>query len=475
MDFSKKLEFSKEVRFQEVEKDVFVGWNRFSPHLLRLNKEAVDFLKNIKDEQVQKQDVEKLKPFKIELLNHKFIYQGRTDPSQDFFFKLIDDEYDRIKRRADEFYETKQDYSQLYICNDFCNLKCSYCVKNYKHVEAQKKSTNDEKLDMLKLVVEQYVHRKLKNNATHIPICFNGGEILLEWDLIKNIVRSNQKEYPGTTFKYFINTNMTLMTEEIAKFMGRYDFDVDISIDGYPEAHNLTRIYKDGKGSFDDVIKGTEIYRKYNKNSPIKSFQGTVENPDNFKVEEVFNMRRFGFKSARLAPNLLNVSEKNAKQKAQIMGRLIKLNLVEDFQVSDSYFENIRKLLKLQNYKFYLNCVGLCGLPRMGLYFNVSTLKVSQLCSYLSQPALHLKTIGYDIYNPSLWKVSLNFIKQRLNALKTYCIDCDMVGICKGDCVMSGLDVDNQPNKPACLYQKEMWKLFLTHMYSNEMDVEEIH
>lgn len=465
-----RYKLSKEVRFHEISKGVFVGWNRFFPKLFKLNKDAVLFLRGLDKIANQEAAFKEIPTLKNELLNQGFLCKDRKDTSKEDFFKLIDKEYQRINRKAEEFYSKERQYSQLYIHNDFCNLGCPYCAKNYKNIHPKAKIKPDEKRHSLNLIIDQYIDRKIKNNITVIPICFNGGEILLEWDLVKTTVERNREKYPSLSFKYFVNTNMTLMNEEISEFMSRYDFDVDISIDGHQAAHDLTRVYGNGQGSFNDVLEGLKIFGKYNKNSPINSFQGTIENSDAFQPHEVFNMKQFGFEKARLAPNLLNISLKDASKKTIIMKKLLELNLSSSFKVSDTYFDNIRTLLDFEEYKFHLTCVGLSGLPLMGIYFNISTLRLSQLCSYLSKPTIHMKDLDYDIYNPELWKVTRNFIKDRLEAIKGKCSECDVIGICRGDCVMRGLDTENQLNKAACHFQREMWKLFLVHMYNNEME-----
>ena len=322
---------------------------------------------------------------------------------------------------------------------------------------------------ILNSIIDQYIKRKIINGAKKITISFNGGEILLEWDLIKFIVKRNSEKYRHLKFKYYINTNMTLMNKKIAKFISKHDFDLDISIDGYKEAHNKTRIYHDGKGSFDDVIKGLEIYRKYNKKNPIIDFQGTIENPDDFIPEEVFKMRHFGFEKARLGSNLLNVSEEDAIKISRLMKMLLELNLKNTFQVSDLYFNNIRHLINLEEYKFYFTCNGLSCLPKMGIYVNISSMRFSHICSYVPKATVAAESLNYDIYNPKLWEISRNFIKDRMNSLKNNCSKCDLIGICKGDCVMLGLDNENQLNKSACIFQNEMWKLFLNHVYMNKL------
>jgi radical SAM protein with 4Fe4S-binding SPASM domain len=167
--------------------------------------------------------------------------------------------------------------------------------------------------------------------------------------------------------------------------------------------------------------------------------------------------------------------KRRKKLKNRLKSWKIYLNLTDNFKINDSYYDTIRQLLSTDKYNFRLPCSGLSCTPRMTVYINISNLKICQVCSYISRASIKLETINNDIYHRKLWEVSKNFIHKRLNAIKKYCIDCDIVGICRGSCIMNGLDIDNHLNKAACLYQQEMWKVFLNYMYKNELKVDEIN
>jgi len=403
------------------------------------------------------------------LLNkYKVFFNGNPDPSKDDFFKSINVQIQRINKNMDDFYKYKRDYEKLNIVNDICNLKCPYCVKNYNNLFSPVSIKTDEKIKLINKCIDQFFLYKLKNNVYSTNISFNGGEILLDWKLIKSIIERISNKYKNIKVKYSLNTNMTLMTEEIAEFLYRYKFKVYISIDGYKEAHNKTRIYHDGRGSFDDVIKNLGIFRKYNKNYQIEGFQGTIEYPDEFDPLEVYKMGKYGFYSARLAPNLLNISEEDAIKKAKLMGRFLHLNSQNKFKVTETYFENMKKLINLEKYFFFFNCIGLSCFPKIELSFNLSTLRINRLCSYIPKATITFRELGYDIYNPKLWEISSRFIQNRAEALYENCINCELVGICRGGCIYTGIDNENQLNKAACVYQKELWKIYVKKVYENK-------
>lgn len=463
----KNLKVSNYLHFQEVDKDIYIGWNRFFPSIFILNTAALDLLDRIKQNTPIKPN-EKIEYFLKEFKKYKFVYEGESDPFKTDFLKTVNQHIDELDQRAKDFYRSGEDYSTLRIVNDECNLNCSYCVNNHVHSPkkfARIKKNSRDKLHLVNDCVEQFMARKIKNGVGEVSIFFNGGEILVDWMIIKNIVQRVSQKYRDIKINWEINTNLTRLSEEIANFFNRYQFKVNISIDGYREVHDKTRKYRNGKGSFDDIIKNVELYRMTNEIDSLKSFQGTIENPDRFRPEEVYKMEKYGFLSARLAPNLLNVPEEDGKKKAKIMGKFLELNTRNQFQVSELIFTKVKNKINQNEYQFSFNCRGLSGLPKLSFEINITRLSVSHLCCFIEETAVPVEQLQYDIYNPKLWQVSNKFIKSRMDSVLKNCLECPLAALCTGGCILSGLDSQNHLNKAACAYQKEIWAIYLNKAY----------
>lgn len=468
------LFLSKHVRFCKIDKETYVGWNRFFPSLLLLNKNAIGFIKSKKNKLssfYRGMNVDpRLKENIDKLLRYKFLYKGNTDPYKEAFRSSLYNKFELAKKTIKEFYGQRKPYSALYISNNLCNLNCKYCITKYRTEPLFTTGANPRiKKELLYSVIDQYLQRNIENKVSPIPLNFNGGEMLVEWDLIKDIVQRNSKLYCGQEFIYTINTNMTLMTRQIAEFTNDYNFEVYISIDGYGDAHNRTRKYLlNDKGTFDDVIRGVKIFRKYNKRFRIIGYQGTIEYPDEFSPDAVFEMKKYGFKTCRLAPNLLNISTEDAIKKAKIMGKLLKLNMEHKFRAGDAYFTNMEKLINLDKYSFFFNCVGLSCIPNIGINLNITKMKASCMCSFINKASVPIEELEYDIYNPKLGEIAANFICDRVKSLEKNCMDCELVGICRGGCILNGLDNENKLNIAACAFQSDIWKTLIRVIHECE-------
>lgn len=460
---SNQIKLIDHLEMLQIDQDSFVMWNRFYPVLLKLNKAGVNFVKNFKDSAIKITD--RNKSIIDMLMLYGILVECDSDPSKENFIKSIWDTFDSLKKNMERFYRDKASYAKLDFFTDRCNLGCSYCINEHKKIHSSSDPSVEAKKKLLDLVIDQYFSRILQNDITKTRIAFNGGEFLLEWPLMNTVVRSIADRYPQVKVEYALNTNMTLMTKEIAEFLSEHHFEVYMSIDGYKFSNDKARVFKDGKGTYDVIMKNLALYREYNKAYPIKGFQGTIDYIENFDPDEVYKMESHGFIETRLAPNLLEVTEEDAIQKARLMGIFLDKNMTHSFKVTEVYFDNMKKLINRDTYRFFFNCKGLGPSPDLHISFNLSTLEVGHLCAYIPLATISFEELGYDIYNPILWAHSSNFIQARLSALIDQCMECKLVAICRGGCIYSGLDKENKINKAACAYQNEIWKIYVEKIY----------
>lgn len=163
-----------------------------------------------------------------------------------------------------------------------CNLKCRYCFVEHHYAD----HTNSIDLDTAKKALDIYQAdwRRQGHN-----VGFFGGEPLLNWEFIYNLVQyinkkiddenkviaehnnKNEKEKRNPVFaRWHITTNATLLTEEIAEFLAKNGFSLIVSIEGDEETHNESRPYRNGlQNSFADTMRGLKFlkaaYNKYGK------------------------------------------------------------------------------------------------------------------------------------------------------------------------------------------------------------------
>ena len=148
---------------------------------------------------------------------------------------------------------------EIVIAND-CNLRCRYC---YAHG-----GSYDMKIQrMTPDIVCNYLTKLLIGKYRYVSIVtFFGGEPTLCPDTIEavckffaeNVERGLLEKMPV----FLMVSNGTLIDENMADIIHKYEIHVTISVDGPPEINDLFRVDAAGNGTFLKVSKGIDALNK---------------------------------------------------------------------------------------------------------------------------------------------------------------------------------------------------------------------
>lgn len=159
-----------------------------------------------------------------------------------------------------------------------CNLVCTYCYyrKTSDHFDGRTGRMTDETL--------RKVVRTFCQTAHPCPhFSWQGGEPMLAGlEFFQKAVAYQQAfRRPGQQIVNAFQTNGTLITEEWCRFLKRWDMLIGISIDGPKNIHDKNRIYPNGSGSQDDVIRGLRLLQEHGveHNVLILIHRDNVERP----------------------------------------------------------------------------------------------------------------------------------------------------------------------------------------------------
>lgn len=118
------------------------------------------------------------------------------------------------------------------IFTEACPLSCRYCdLKNDAVFGKNPAMTKDQIFALVEKFNQLDDYKEIDTR-----ILFTGGEPLLYWDWIKEII-----EKYGHRFQYMFNTSGYLFTEEILEFLSDYSVSFVLSIDGNEKLTNYLR------------------------------------------------------------------------------------------------------------------------------------------------------------------------------------------------------------------------------------------
>lgn len=197
------------------------------------------------------------------------------------------------------------------IVTDSCNLRCRYCFINGNMPKDYRPSMMS--FEVAKEAIDMFFRNLSLNPLGYAglkkTIFFYGGEPFLNFPLIKQSVEYIESAYKeevaalGPKLRLAIVSNGTMITEEIAKFIGAHkNIDIAVSIDGPKKIHDIERVCVGGCGSFDQAIRGVKLLKTAGGKQDV-SLSTTVGEHNIDKLSSLLRLhRKYGFASINLNP-----------------------------------------------------------------------------------------------------------------------------------------------------------------------------
>lgn len=339
-----------------------------------------------------------------------------------------------------------------------CNLRCKYCFYiDHLEVQEPKPRMKDETLERM---ISSYMRTEQNGNYA---FGWQGGEpTLMGLDFFKNVVRYQQKYgQSGALVSNGLQTNGTLITEEMAKFFAQYKFLVGVSLDGPSKLHNYYRRTVGDKDTHTLVMKGINNLRKYNVqfNTLILLNDKSITQPE--EIYEYLLNNEFYYH--QYIP-CIEFDENNNLLPFSINGKQWGDFLCKIFDIwvkNDKYKVSIRLFDSILEYLVYGE-THVCNMNNNCCqYFVVEHDGSIYPCDFFVREDLKLGNI-----NKGEWVDFLNSSKYKKfgankSILNDKCKTCQFLNICYGDCQKNRPGNTKSPRSLSILC--EGWKKFYAH------------
>ena len=192
----------------------------------------------------------------------------------------------------------------LHIAHD-CNLACKYCFAEEGEYHGRRALMSFE-------VGKKALDFLIANsgNRVNLEVDFFGGEPLMNWDVVKQLVeygRSREKEC-NKKFRFTITTNGVLLNDEIMDFCNREMSNVVLSLDGRKEVNDRMRPFRNGSGSYDLIVPK---FQKFAESRGTKDYfvRGTFTRNNLDFSKDVLHFADLGFKKLSIEPVVADPKE----------------------------------------------------------------------------------------------------------------------------------------------------------------------
>jgi His-Xaa-Ser system radical SAM maturase HxsB len=222
-----------------------------------------------------------------DLRSKHFLYDDQSSPLLD----VLATKYRTKRSFLDGF--TKL---HIFVTTLRCEHSCVYC-------QVSRQTSDRTKYDMSAETADGALELMFRSPALSYTLEFQGGEPLLNFDLIRQTT-FNAKNLAAKTGKHLgivITTNLVLATDEILRFCRDECIDISTSLDGPAFIHNANRP-RPGANSYEMTIEGIERARGILGYEHVAALMTTTRLSLNHPIEIIDEYVRLGFKSIFLRP-----------------------------------------------------------------------------------------------------------------------------------------------------------------------------
>ena len=211
-------------------------WNALTKEFLKLSQDEIEFIKYYKDKQISS-EIE----LPSNLLKQNII---TTEESE----KLLISNLKKITR-------DKQIQSLYLISSTACNLDCDYCFYRSSASNSLKHRQNMEYQIAKKALLDfkKIVESNIKDDYYWQQVTFYGGEPLLNKKMLYQAIPFTRELFDTST-NLVINTNATLLEDEDINLFKNNNVEVQVSLDGDKDKHDLHRKTQYGEPTYQVVM-----------------------------------------------------------------------------------------------------------------------------------------------------------------------------------------------------------------------------
>jgi uncharacterized protein len=352
-----------------------------------------------------------------------------------------------------------------------CNLDCTYCfyLEKAQLYPGSRFRMSDE-------LLEQYIKQLIECHRTsEVTVAWQGGEpTLRDLDFYRRVIEYEKKyQRPGMTFENTIQTNGTLLSNQWCEFLKANNFLVGISIDGPRELHDAFRVDRNGKPTFDKVMRGLRLLQKHGVEYNILT---TVNRVNSDYPLEVYRFLRDEARTSwiQFIPIVERINSNGLtlyQEGATVSGRSVRAEQFGRFLITifDEWVHNDVGRVFVQTFEAAVR--NWMGLPSGMCVFNKTCGRGLALehngdlysCDHFVEPKYLLGNIqNQHIAELVASSQQQKFGQDKSDTLPRYCTECEVRFACNGECPKNRF-ILTPDGEPGLNYLCTGYKTFFNH------------
>lgn len=336
-----------------------------------------------------------------------------------------------------------------------CNLRCAYCF----YLDHASMYPDTYKHRMSDEVLEQMIKSYMETEQPVYSFGWQGGEpTLMGTDFFKKVVKLQKKYARGRQVSNGLQTNGTLVTDEMAKLFKENNFLLGVSLDGPEYIHDRYRVNIGDSGTHGNVVKGIETLKKHQVEFNILTL---VSQSNVGHAKEVYRyLTDNGHYFHQYIP-CVEFDNHGKHVPYSITGKQwgqFLIDIFNEWKKEDTYRVSIRRFDAILSFMI-LGQINVC--PMSGnccQYFVVEHNGDVFPCDFFVDKKLQLGNVASDDWKDMQDSQLYEEFGCQKNQWNKACQKCEYLYYCSGDCLKHRVYHDNQPDHISWLC--EGWKMF---------------
>jgi len=340
-----------------------------------------------------------------------------------------------------------------------CNLRCDYCF--YLGKAALYPDTTQPR--MAEDVLDRLIASYLATPQPQYAFGWQGGEPTLMGPAFFRRVTELQQRHgrPGAVVANGLQTNGTLLTDELAAHFAAYRFLLGVSLDGPPEIHDAHRRAAGGQPTHARVLAGIETLRRHGVEFNILTLVTPLNAP---RAAEVYRyLVDLGFLFHQYIPCVEFDAEGHPlpfSLTGELWGRFL-CDLFDTWSAADTRRVSIR-LFDSILYRLIEGRPNVCHMGKdCRQYFMIEHNGDVYPCDFFAEPRLRLGNIMTHSWDDLLASPVYREFGLAKSAFNPVCASCPWRDLCQGDCLKHRFYGRPEPRQLSALC--EGWKCFFAH------------
>lgn len=421
-----------------------------------------------------------------DLVNHQLDRENLAYSNLRSKHFLYDEQTSIAKNLLKIKYRTKfnrlADFTSLhmFVVSLRCEHSCPYC-------QVSRQSDDKKKYDMSEEIASKSIDLALKSPSKNIKIEFQGGESLLNFELIKYIVEEVKSRNVDKNLGFVIATNLAVVTQEILDYCLIHDIHISTSLDGPKNLHNKNRP-RPGKNSYEKTIEGIQLTRDTLGFDKVNALMTTTEASLSMPKEIIDEYLLHNFSGIFLRPlspygfaiKTKKFNEYNAarwfKFYKQGLEYIIKLNK-EGIHFREFYTSIILKKIFTFSDPGYVDLMSPAGIGIATVVYNydgnVFASDESRMLAEMGEDKFKMGNVLHDTYKDIfLSDALLDPLEDSFAASVPMCNDCAFENYCGADPVYHYATtndfVGRKPESDFCYRNMNAFKYIFNRMDSDK-------